>query len=71
MPAVMARIRITIDCDEAYKRAFLARAQIEGLSPQELFQQLVEQYCPEDLERARKLLGEDDGPAKPKKPGKK
>jgi hypothetical protein len=58
MPAVMARIRITIDTEEAHKRAFMARASIEGLSPQEMFQKLVEQYCPEDYDRAMKHIGE-------------
>ena len=67
MSAAMAtRIRITIDTEEAHKRAFLARASIEGLTPQELFQQMVEKYCPDDLARAVKAIGEgdDDPPAK-------
>jgi hypothetical protein len=67
----MARIRITIDTEETHKRAFLARASIEGLSPQQLFEKLVEQYCADDLARARKLVAgvpDDEPPAKkPKK----
>lgn len=73
MPAVMARIRITIDTEEAHKRAFMARASIEGLSPQELFQKLVEQYCPDDYARAVSHLGEgaDDEAETPRKSGKR
>lgn len=64
MQAVMARIRITIDTDDEYKRAFLARAAIEGLSPQELFEKLVADYCAEELEKARAQV--DPGAAKKK-----
>ena len=65
MPAVMPRIRITIDTEEAHKRAFLSRASIEGLSPQAFFEKLVATYCPDDLARAQKLVSpDDDKPAK-------
>lgn len=69
MPTTMARIRITIDTEEAHKRAFLSAASLRGLSPQELFEEMVETHCPEDLERARAALAEsedseDDQPPK-------
>lgn len=67
MQVEMARIRITIDTEEAHKRAFLARASIEGLTPQALFERMVEEYCPEDLQRARKVLAESEA----EKPGGK
>ena len=46
---------------------------IEGLSPQELFQKLVEQYCPDDYARAVSHLGEgaDDEAETPRKSGKR
>lgn len=56
MQAVMARIRITIDTEEVFKRAFLSAANIAGLSPQEFFEKLVAEHCPEDVERARKAI---------------
>ncbi len=67
MPAVMARIRITIDTEEVYKRAFLSAANLAGKSPQEFFEQLVEENCAEDLGRARKAI-EAESQKKPKKP---
>ena len=79
MQAVMARIRLTIDVEDSHKRAFLARAQFEGKSPQELFEKLVAMYCPEDLQRARAMLEEtgekkvddDDEKKATKKSGRK
>jgi hypothetical protein len=69
----MARIRITIDTEEAHKRAFLSAASIRGLSPQELFEEMVAAHCPEDLKRAQAALAGQEGagpePA-PKKPRK-
>lgn len=62
MQAVMARIRITIDCEEAVKRAFLSRASIEGKSPQQFFEWMVGELCQEDLTRAKLRL---DGVAIP------
>lgn len=57
MNAVMSRIRVAIDlADEAYKRAFHAHASLNGLSPQELFEKMVEAHCPAELEQARKAL---------------
>jgi len=71
MSALMARIRITIDCDEAYKRAFLSRANAEGVSPQELFERVVREVFPDDLARVHKLMGGDDPPKPPpKKPAR-
>jgi hypothetical protein len=63
----MARIRITIDTEESHKRAFLAHASIEGLTPQELFQRMVEEYCAADLDRARKSLEGDEEEEPPRK----
>ncbi len=69
MQAVMARIRITIDTEEVYKRAFLSAATLAGMTPQEFFEKLVEENCTEDVERARKAL---EGEAKsPKRKGDK
>jgi hypothetical protein len=65
MPVVMARIRITIECEESHKRAFLAAANLAGLSPQQLFEKLVEENCADDLERAKKAIeGEQKKPKK-------
>lgn len=68
MQAVMARIRLTIDTDEAVKRAFLSRASIEGMTPQAFFQWMVEELCPDELKRAKLLINEDedDSPRKRK-----
>jgi len=66
----MQRIRVTIDCSDAHKRAFHARAQFEGISPQELFEKFVERYCPDELERANEMMKENKDEPK-KKPGKK
>lgn len=75
MQAVMARIRITIDCEEAFKRAFLAWANLEGQSPQELFEAVVQAHCPDDiLNRAKRSVGGDDedpGLVVPRKPRRK
>lgn len=60
MQAVMARIRITIDCEDAHKRAFLSAAGLAGKNLQEYFEWMVEQLCPEDLERARRAIQGDD-----------
>lgn len=71
MPLTMARIRITIDTEEAFKRAFLARAALEGLSPQDFFERIVSETCADELEQVRRKMDdsdEDDPPArKPKK----
>ncbi len=56
MQAVMARIRITIDTEEVFKRAFLSAANLAGKSPQEYFEHLVGEHCPEDVERAQKAI---------------
>lgn len=69
MPATMAapqRPRISFDIDEVYKRAFVARAGIEGLSQQEMFMKMVELCCAEDLERAREMLRDAGKPKKGK-----
>ncbi len=79
MSAVMARIRITIDTEESHKRAFLAAASIAGKSPQEFFEWMVEQLCPDDLERAKTAISlgtsedddDDSGPKKTPPRGKK
>jgi hypothetical protein len=73
MPAVMARTRITIDTDEAIKRAFVAHATIEGLSPQALFERLVAENCAEQLKLAREWVPDDEDETPPPKPkgGKK
>jgi hypothetical protein len=60
MQAVMARIRITIDTEEVFKRAFLSAANIAGLTPQEFFEKLVTENCREDVERARKAVERSD-----------
>ncbi len=68
MQAVMARIRITIDCEEAVKRAFLSRASIDGKTPQQFFEWMVAELCEEDLTRAKLAIdgiGDDDDPPMP------
>lgn len=67
MTAVMARIRITIDCEEEFKRAFLAAADERGLSPQELFEQVVADHFGENLSRVRSFMPNSDQPPPPKK----
>lgn len=69
MPVTMARPRITIDVEEAYKRAFSAWANLEGLTLQELFQQLVNEHCPADILKRAKASApaDDDEPKKPKR----
>ena len=69
MQAIMARIRITIDTEEVFKRAFLSAANLAGMSPQEFFESLVTTMCPEDLARARKAIEAES--KKPKPPGGK
>ncbi len=79
MTATMNRIRVTVDVSEPHKRAFYARANFEGMTPQELFERLVEKYAPEEFERAKEMVGEggddqgdDEKPKKgERKPGKK
>lgn len=71
------RIRVTVDVSDAHKRAFYARANFEGKTPQELFEALVETYAPEEFARAVEMVAEGDqgDEGKPKKgerkPGKK
>lgn len=68
MQALMSRIRITIDCEEVVKRAFLSAANLAGLSPQLFFERLVEENCPDDVERARKAIeAEESRGKKPRK----
>jgi hypothetical protein len=59
------RIRITIDCDEVIKRAFSARASLEGLSPQQLFDKIVREYCPDEVATVERQI--EANSRKPKK----
>lgn len=67
MLAVMARTRITIDTEDAHKRAFLARVALLGLTPQKLFEQMVEAHCPNEFSQARKELAAKQGKDQQKK----
>lgn len=70
MSAVMARIRITIDCEEEFKLAFLAAAAERGLSPQELFEQVVTDHFADNLTRVRSFMPPDESDPPKKKPKK-
>ena len=73
MEVIMARIRVTIDTEDVYKRAFNAAANLAGMSIQELFEQWVRENFADELERAQAAIdretqkGSDDATA-PKKP---
>ncbi|MFM8270917.1 MAG: hypothetical protein ACKODX_01070 [Gemmata sp.] len=70
----MARIRVTIDTEDVYKRAFNAAANLAGMSIQELFEQWVRENCADELERAQasidreaqRAAGDETRPKKPK-----
>lgn len=66
MSAVMARIRITIDCEDEFKLAFLAAAAERGLSPQELFEQVVAEHFADNLSRVRRIKSDPPKKRKPK-----
>lgn len=68
MQAVMARIRITIDTEDVYKRAFLAAAATAGMTATEFFEHLVKQNCADDVKRAQKAIDGSGSGTKEKKP---
>ena len=51
------RHRLWIDTDEQTRRAFAARAALEGVGGGALLRRLLELYCPAELDRARELGG--------------